>query len=100
MELIFVFLASAVLGLLTRYLMPRRLLTGAALIPTAVTATACVLWEGMLWEGMLWVGLVASNPLVSWLIALVGATVAGIALNIWLTRSRHAADQATLSRAA
>jgi hypothetical protein len=95
MELIFVFLASAVLGLLTRYLMPRRLLTGAALVPTAVTATACVLWEGMLW-----VGLVASIPLVSWLVVLVGATVAGVALNIWLTRSRLAADHATLSRAA
>lgn len=95
MELIFVFLASAALGLLTRYLMPRRLLTGAALIPTVVTATGCLLWEILLW-----VGLVASIPLVSWLVALVGATVVGVALNIWLTRSRLAADHATLNRAA
>lgn len=56
MELLFVALAGALLGLGARYLLPHRHTHGAVLIPALGVIAASVLWVALTWAGLKWDG--------------------------------------------
>ncbi|QTX04276.1 hypothetical protein [Agromyces archimandritae] len=88
MELLFIALGGAILGLAARYLLPRRRLHGVVLLPAAGAAIAMALWVALTWLGWAWDG--------GWIWAVVlvvtGLAVAGIDLLIGPMRER--ADEA------
>jgi CHASE2 domain-containing sensor protein len=55
-ELLFISLGGAVIGLLARYLLPQRHRHGSVLIPAIATATAAIVWVALTWAGMKWNG--------------------------------------------
>ncbi len=52
MELLFVALAGAILGLGARYLLPHRHTHGSVLIPALGVSVACILWVALTWAGI------------------------------------------------
>ena len=92
MELLFVILGGAILGLIAQYVLPSRESRGSLLLPALGAGVAAIVWASLTWMGLrfdggwIWViSLVASGVIV----ALVGV-VAG--------RRRHESDVATLAR--
>lgn len=77
MELLFVALGGAILGLAARYSLPGRATHGVALIPAIGTAVAAVVWVGLTWlgwpwdGGWIWVVSLAASGVVSALAALL-----------------------------
>lgn len=91
MELLFVALGGALLGLLARYTTPRRLTTGVALVPAIGAAAAGVVWVALTWAGLPWDG-----GVIWWLtFAAAAGTVYASALLVGRSRERH--DQARLA---
>ena len=90
MELLFVALAGAVIGLAARYLLPNRPTHGSALIPAVGVITACVLWVALTWAGLKW------NGGWIWWITLIGTAVVAAAIDIVLGRVRAARDERLL----
>ncbi|MFD1714247.1 hypothetical protein ACFSBZ_07190 [Amnibacterium flavum] len=91
MELLFVSLGGALLGLLARYTLPRRQTNGVVLVPAIGAAAAGVIWVALTWLGLAW-----DQGLIWWItLALAAATVAAAALLIGRARERH--DAARLS---
>ena len=90
MELLFVALGGAILGLAARYFLPGRGAHGAMLVPAIGTAVASVAWVALTWLGLNWDG-----GWIWWIsFALAGA--ASVAADILLRRRRSRADQAML----
>ncbi|MCM3656191.1 hypothetical protein M3147_02885 [Agromyces mediolanus] len=56
MELLFVALGGALLGLAARYAVPGRATHGVVLIPAIGTAVAAVVWVALTWLGWPWDG--------------------------------------------
>jgi len=56
MELLFVVLGGAILGLAARYALPGRQTHGALLVPAVGAALAAVLWVALTWLGWPWDG--------------------------------------------
>lgn len=56
MELLFISLGGAIIGLLARYLLPHRQFHGSILVPALGAAVAAVLWVSLTWAGMAWDG--------------------------------------------
>ncbi|MEO8906803.1 MAG: hypothetical protein ABI310_01880 [Microbacteriaceae bacterium] len=56
MELLFISLAGAVIGLIARYVLPERHRHGSVLIPAIGTALAAVVWVALTWAGLKWNG--------------------------------------------
>ncbi|WP_313544730.1 hypothetical protein [Leifsonia aquatica] len=85
MELLFVALGGAVLGLGARYLLPGRHTHGAVLIPALGVIAASALWVVLTWAGLKW------NGGWIWWITLLGtaAIVAVIDLVIGRVRADH-----------
>ncbi len=86
MELLFISLGGAILGLAARYSLPRRHLHGSVLIPAIGTAAAAVTWVALTWLGMPWDGGWI------WLIALVCSGLAAAGADVLIGRRREAAD--------
>jgi len=93
MELLFVVLISASLGLLARYLVRGRETFGAALLPSLSAAVSSIVWVGLLWGanwrfdgGWIWVASLVAGPVVA---LIVGAL---------LPPRRKASDRALLTR--
>lgn len=87
MELLFVALAGAILGLGARYLLPNRHTHGSALIPAVGVSVACVLWVALTWAGL----------------ALLGTAAIVVAADLVVGRVRAAHDEKlfhTLNRGA
>ncbi|MDR6970043.1 hypothetical protein [Leifsonia shinshuensis] len=56
MELLFVVLGGAIIGLAGRYLLPNRHTHGSVLMPAIGVASASVLWVALTWAGLKWDG--------------------------------------------
>ena len=86
MELLFVTLIGAAIGIILRYLVPGRHAYGALLAPAVGGAVAAIVWSGLTWLGWKfdggWI----------WVVSLAAATLAALALELILPRVRHEAD--------
>ena len=89
-ELLFVALGGAILGLAVRYTLPHRTTQGAVLLPAIGTAVASVLWIVLTWIGLKW------DEGWIWCISLGLTAVAVVVLGIVLSRRRLRADQLML----
>ncbi|VXB96719.1 hypothetical protein [Plantibacter sp. T3] len=92
MELLFVVLGGAILGLAVRYLLPGRDQHGAALIPAVATLVAAVVWVAATWAGMAWDGGWI------WVLALSASVVVSVVVDLVLVRVRTSSDEAMLTR--
>lgn len=90
MELLFVALGGAILGLIARYALPRRSTHGSALVPAVGTAVAAVVWVALTWLGWAWDG-----GWIWWL-SLGASVVAAVVVDVWLGRRRSEHDQRML----
>jgi hypothetical protein len=92
MELLFVVLIAATLGIGVRYLLRGRDTYGAALLPAISAAFSAVVWVALLWvfnwqfDGT-WI----------WVASLVAGPVLAIIVGAVLPRRRHEADHALLA---
>lgn len=96
MELLFVCLAGALIGLAGRYAMPGRELHGSVLIPAIGTGVAALIWVTLTWLGMPWDGGWI------WTITLIATPLVVIVSNLVIVHRRREADDlmmANLSRA-
>jgi hypothetical protein len=85
-EIIYVTVVGAGIGLLLRYLLPGREVYGVALMPAlgaAVTAAA--------WAGLTWLGWKADGGWI-WVASLGAATVVPLVVALVLSKRRQAAD--------
>jgi hypothetical protein len=55
-ELLFVVLGGAIIGLAGRYLLPNRHTHGSVLIPAVGVVSSAVLWVALTWAGLKWDG--------------------------------------------
>ncbi|GAA2028091.1 hypothetical protein GCM10009819_09510 [Agromyces tropicus] len=94
MELLFITLGGAILGLAARYVVPRREFHGVLLVPAVGAGTAAVVWVALTWLGLAWDGGWI------WLVSLVlsGAAAAGAAYVVG--RRREQDDVRTYERLA
>jgi quaternary ammonium compound-resistance protein SugE len=92
MELLFVTVGGALLGLAARFLFPRRDTYGLLLTPAIGAAVTAGAWASLVWLGMTfdggWI----------WVIALAAGAIASVALPILLPRRREASDEALLQQ--
>ena len=86
MELLFVALGGALLGLAARYALPRRLTHGSVLVPAVGTGVASLVWVALTWLGWAWDGGWI------WWVSLVVAAIAAVVVDVLLGRRREAAD--------
>lgn len=77
MELLFVIVVAAGIGIIMRYLLPQRSTYGMLLLPAAAAITAAVVWVGTLWavrwsfDGTwIWVASLGAAVLVALTVAL------------------------------
>ncbi|MFK4728139.1 hypothetical protein ROT00_00460 [Agromyces mediolanus] len=94
MELLFVALGGAILGLAARYALPGRATHGVALIPAIGTAVAAVVWVGLTWLGWAWDGGWI------WVASLVAAGVVSALAALFIGPSRERHDAALFERLA
>jgi hypothetical protein len=88
MELMFVVLGGAILGLAARYSLPRRHTYGSVLVPAIGAGVAAIVWVVPTWLGWPWDGTWI------WVATLVVAGRASVAA-VWLIgprRERHDAE--------
>jgi len=86
MELLFVALGGALLGLAARYALPRRHTHGSVLVPAVGTGVAALVWVALTWLGLAWDGGWI------WWVSFVVAAGASVAVDVVLGRRREAAD--------
>jgi uncharacterized membrane protein YeaQ/YmgE (transglycosylase-associated protein family) len=89
-ELLFVALGGAIVGLAARFLLPGRSTQGFVLVPAIGTAVASVVWVALTWLGWKWDGGWI------WWVSLILATVASFAADLVLSRRRAHSDQRML----
>lgn len=90
MELLFVTVIGAFIGLTFRYVLPGRHSYGLCLLPAVGAAVTAAVWVGLVWAGWKfdggWI----------WVAALVAGGVASIAAALLLSRGRRLSDQRRL----
>ncbi|MFF1877563.1 hypothetical protein [Leifsonia sp. NPDC058230] len=91
MELLFVALGGAILGLGARYLLPGRHTHGAVLVPAIGVIVASVLWVALTWAGLAW------NGGWIWWITLGGTAVAVVVIDLLIGRVRNHSDERMLA---
>lgn len=91
MELLFVAIGGALLGLLARYTTPLRLTNGVVLTPAVGAAAAGVVWVILTWAGLPWDGGVI------WWVTLAVAAAAVYAFALFVGRSREQHDHERLA---
>lgn len=91
MELLFVTLAGAILGLGARYLLPNRHTHGAVLLPAIGVVVSAALWVGLTWAGLKW------NGGWIWTITLVGTAAIVVIVDLVIGRVRTHADAVLLA---
>lgn len=94
MELLFVTLGGAILGLAARYALPRRQTYGTVVIPAVGAGVAAVVWVGLTWLGWAWDGGWI------WVVSLVVAALASAATALVIGPRRERADAALFERLA
>jgi len=90
MELLFVALGGAILGLAARYALPRRLTHGSVLVPAVGTGVAALVWVVLTWLGWAWDGGWI------WWVSFIVAGLAAVLVDILLGKRRETADLAML----
>lgn len=92
MELLFVVLGAALIGLGLRYLLPGRDTYGSAVLPAVSAAVAAIVWAGLTWLGWTfdggWI----------WWASLVAGGVLAIATALILSPRRKHHDTALFER--
>ncbi|MBP2457883.1 putative membrane protein YeaQ/YmgE (transglycosylase-associated protein family) [Clavibacter michiganensis] len=91
MELLFVALFGAVVGLVARYALPSRSTHGALLIPAVGTIAAMVAWVVLTWAGLRW------DQGVIWIATLVLSALVAAGVDLVVGRRRSAADARDLA---
>jgi len=77
MELLFVIVIAAAIGLIIRYLVPQRGTYGVLLLPAIAAAAASIVWVALLWVGLtfdgtwIWVASLAASGIAALVVALV-----------------------------
>jgi hypothetical protein len=94
MELLFVTLGGALLGIAARYLIPRRATHGVTLVPAIGAGAAAVAWVALTWFGLAWDGGWI------WVISLVLAGLAAAGAAMFLGPRRERDDAETFARLA
>ena len=90
MELLFVVLGGAIIGLAGRYLLPNRHTHGSVLIPAVGVVSASVLWVALTWAGLKW------NGGWIWWITLLGTALVVAVADVLIGRLRTDADNRML----
>ena len=92
MELLFVTLGGAILGLAARYGVPKRDTHGALLVPAVGAIVASVVWAALTWVGLKfdggWI----------WVVSLAAAGVVAGLVSVLLARQRTASDTELVTR--
>ena len=84
MELLFVTLGGAILGLAAHFALPRREFRGVVLVPAVGAGVAAVVWVALTWLGMPWDGGWI------WVISLVASAAAAAgAVHVFQARLRR-----------
>jgi hypothetical protein len=86
MEIVYVTVVGAGIGLLLRYLLPGREVYGVALLPALGAAVTAATWAGLTWLG--W----KADGVWIWVAALGAATVLPLVVALVLSKRRQAAD--------
>ena len=94
MELLFVTLGGAILGIGARYALPGRHTHGVALVPAIGAAVAAIVWVGLTWLGWAWDGGWI------WVVSLVAAGLVAAASAFLIGPRREQADAALFERLA
>lgn len=94
MELLFVVLGGAILGLAARYALPRRHTYGVALIPAVGAGVAAVVWVALTWLGWAWDGGWI------WVVSLAAAGLASVGTVFLIGPRREHGDTALFERLA
>ncbi|GGI48548.1 CHASE2 domain-containing sensor protein [Agromyces flavus] len=92
MELLFVTLGGAILGLAARYALPRRRTHGVVLVPAVGAAAAAVVWVALTWLGFAWDGGWI------WVISLAAAAAASAGTALFVGPRRERQDAETFAR--
>jgi hypothetical protein len=91
MELLFITLGGAILGLIGRYVLPRRDTHGVILIPAIGALVSAVIWVGLTWLGWAWDGGWI------WAVTLVATAAIVVVVDLVVGRVREEADSRRLS---
>ncbi|MET0974993.1 MAG: hypothetical protein ABWX82_04935 [Leifsonia sp.] len=91
MEILFVFLGGAILGLIARYALPHRDTHGAILVPAIGAAVALIVWVSLTWLGWAWDGGWI------WWVSLGAAAVVSVVSDLVIGRTRQRSDAALLA---
>jgi uncharacterized membrane protein YeaQ/YmgE (transglycosylase-associated protein family) len=90
MELVYVTVIGAAIGLVARYLLPGRRTYGLLVLPAAAGAVTATVWVALLWAGWTfdggWI----------WVVSLAAAVITAIIIPIALPRYRDAQDERAL----
>ena len=92
MELFFVIVIGASLGLIARYVFPQRGTYGLLLVPSIAASATAIVWVALLWAGLTfdggWI----------WVWSIGAAIAASIATVLVLPRQRNASDARLLAQ--
>ncbi|ARJ05691.1 hypothetical protein DVJ78_09940 [Humibacter sp. BT305] len=91
MELLFVTLGGVILGILARYVLPRRGTHGVILVPAIGALASAVIWVALTWLGWPWDGGWI------WAVTLVATAVIVAVVDLVLGRVREEADRRRLA---
>lgn len=91
MELLFVALFGALIGLVARYALPHRGTQGVLLVPAVGTVAAMAAWVALTWAGLRW------DQGVIWIATLGVSALAAAGVDLVLGRRRSAADARALA---
>jgi CHASE2 domain-containing sensor protein len=91
MELLFVALGGAILGLGARYFLPHRHTHGTVLVPAIGVMASSVLWVALTWAGLKW------NGGWIWWITFIGTAVIVTVADLVIGRVRTTSDERLLA---
>lgn len=91
MELLFVALFGALIGIAGRYGLPNRELHGSVLVPAIGVAAASIIWVALTWLGMPWDGGWI------WTISIIATLAIVVIADLMVGRYRRASDEALLA---
>ena len=91
MELLFVALGGAIIGLIAHYSLPGQVRRGVIVLPAIATALVSVLWEGLTWATLV------SGDFLMWGISFGMTAIVVFGVGVVLGRRRTSADDAFYS---